>query len=104
MAQEREAIEMLILNCPNCGQRSVNEFRFGGEYNPRPEAPEEVEDREWSHYLYTRENPSGIQKEWWYHNSGCGLWFLAERDTRTQEVINTYLWSSASVGEPDIAQ
>ena len=92
---------MLILNCPNCGKRSVGEFRFGGEYNPRPNAPEIVGDGAWSEYLYMRKNPSGFQKEWWYHNSGCGVWFLAERDTKTQEVFKTCLWSSEPVGEPD---
>ena len=30
---------MLILSCPNCGERNVSEFRFGGEYNPRPADP-----------------------------------------------------------------
>ena len=27
-----------------------------------------------------------MQREWWVHRSGCGAWFLAERDTRTNEV------------------
>ena len=35
---------MLILTFPNCGDRSVNEFRFGGEYNPRPKDPSVCND------------------------------------------------------------
>ena len=27
-----------------------------------------------------------MQQEWWLHRSGCGEWFIAERDTRTNEV------------------
>ena len=34
---------------------------------------------------------AGIQREWWSHRSGCGAWFLAERDTRTNEVLLTKL-------------
>ena len=83
---------MLILTCPNCGARNVSEFQCGGEYNPRPLDPEAVDDAAWARYLYTRENRMGMQTEWWYHGAGCGLWFLAERHTRTNEVARTYLW------------
>jgi heterotetrameric sarcosine oxidase delta subunit len=80
---------MLRLNCPNCGERNVSEFRFGGEYNPRPKDPAALSDAEWSRYLYMRRNVRGIQTEWWHHGSGCGLWFLAERGTRTNAVVKT---------------
>ncbi len=33
-------------------------------------------------YVYFRENAAGVHREWWYHRHGCGLWFVAERDTR----------------------
>jgi sarcosine oxidase delta subunit len=32
-----------------------------------------------------------VQREWWNHRSGCGDWFIAERDTRTNEVFFTAL-------------
>ena len=38
-------------------------------------------------YNYFRRNVAGVQREWWFHRSGCGAWFLAERDTRTNEVL-----------------
>jgi sarcosine oxidase delta subunit len=41
--------------------------------------------------MYFRGNVAGVQREWWYHRVGCGLWFLAERDTRTNEVLRTEL-------------
>ena len=86
---------MLVVDCPNCGSRNAGEFNFGGEYNPRPAEPLQASEEEWIRYLFLRENHMGMQKEWWYHLSGCGVWFLAERDTRTSEIVRTYLWSPA---------
>lgn len=91
---------MLKLNCPNCGTRNAQEFRYGGEYNPRPAQPLEIPESAWTDYIYMRDNRWGIQKEWWYHRAGCGLWFLAERHTRTNEVVRTYLWQKAK-GQED---
>jgi sarcosine oxidase subunit delta len=88
---------MLILTCPNCGPRNVGEFSFGGEYNPRPGGSQASGDAEWVRYLYLRDNIMGAQTEWWYHKAGCGLWFLAERHTRTNEVMKTYLWRPSPV-------
>ena len=78
-----------MIACPNCGERSVNEFRFGGEVKerPRPDAPPE----KWTGYLYDRANVAGVQREWWYHRFGCHRWFIASRDTVTNEVRQT-LW------------
>jgi len=87
---------MLILTCPNCGPRNVNEFRFGGETNPRPKDPSAVSEVEWSDYLYMRQNAMGVETEWWYHRAGCSLWFLAERNTHTNQVLKTYLWQPKS--------
>ncbi len=83
---------MLLLDCPNCGPRNVSEFRYGGEVNPRPSDPGATADDAWTDYLYMRANVSDEQTEWWYHRSGCGLWFLAERHTLTNAVRRTYLW------------
>jgi sarcosine oxidase subunit delta len=41
--------------------------------------------------VYFRRNVAGVQREWWYHRFGCEIWFLAERDTRTNEVLKTEL-------------
>ena len=87
---------MLLLGCPNCGARNVSEFRYGQEYTPRPRDPMACSDEEWARYLYLRDNRIGYQTEWWYHNAGCGLWFLAERHTKTNEITKTYRWRPAS--------
>ena len=85
---------MIKLECPNCGPRNVQEFRYGGEYNPRPADPHGVDEDAWTDYVYMRDNKLGVQKEWWYHRAGCGLWLLAERHTYTNEVVRTYLWKA----------
>ena len=64
------------------------EFDFGGEYHTRPLI--NADPSEWPRYLYLRKNLDGLQIEWWYHRQGCKLWFLAERDTRTNEVARTF--------------
>jgi len=85
----REAISMsFLLRCPTCGERSVYEFRFGGEARPRP--TEAASARAWAEYVYARENEAGVQKEWWYHQLGCRAWFLALRDTTTNTVHKTF--------------
>ncbi len=85
---------MILLNCPNCGPRNVQEFRFGGEHNPRPAAPLAVDNAEWTDYLFLKANKLGVQKEWWYHRAGCRLWFLAERHTQSNQVLKTYCWTA----------
>ena len=75
------------LTCPNCGERGVHEFRFGGEITTRP-APDAPKDR-WTDYLYCHANVAGLQREWWYHRLGCRKWFEAERDTVSNRVRQT---------------
>ncbi len=83
-----------LLPCPNCGPRSVYEFRFGGEVKrrPQPGAPA----REWSDYIYTKSNEAGVQTEWWFHRSGCREWLQAVRDTRSNQVLESRLPGEAA--------
>ena len=76
-----------LLKCPNCGERNVYEFRFGGEVmsRPAPDASQTV----WTTYLYDRRNAAGAQREWWSHKCGCRHWFVAVRHTVTNEVQET---------------
>ncbi|MBI2194916.1 MAG: sarcosine oxidase subunit delta [Planctomycetes bacterium] len=78
-----------MIPCPNCGERSVYEFRFGAEVKSRPSAGSPSED--WLRYTYVKQNESGVQKEWWYHRMGCRQWFIAVRNTATNEVLSTSL-------------
>jgi len=93
-----------VLECPNCGPREVTDFGFGGEYVERP--TERPSFRELNRYVYFRRNAAGVQREWWVHRSGCGEWFLAERDTRDNAVQWTALPADApapgAAAEPDV--
>jgi heterotetrameric sarcosine oxidase delta subunit len=74
-----------VLACPHCGIREVTDFAFGGEVSARPRG--EPSFRELNRYNYFRRNVAGVQREWWYHRSGCRTWFQADRDTRTNLVL-----------------
>jgi heterotetrameric sarcosine oxidase delta subunit len=88
-----------LLPCPNCGPRDVNEFAYAGEQTSRPAAAPSL--RELTDYVYFRRNVAGVQREWWHHRFGCELWFLAERDTRTNEVLRVELPTGAEAVAPD---
>ena len=68
----------------DAGPRPVEEFRCSGEVTRRPQADPSV--RELNTYIYFRQNVAGVHREWWFHHA-CEQWFLAERDTRTNEVL-----------------
>ncbi len=78
-----------LVPCPNCGPRDVNEFSCAGEVTSRPTGQPSL--RELMAYVHFRRNVAGVQREWWYHRFGCQTWFLAERDTRTNEVLKVEL-------------
>jgi sarcosine oxidase subunit delta len=86
------------LNCPNCGPRPVDEFAYYGEVTRRPTGAPTL--RELTDYVYFRDNAAGVQREWWQHRTGCGEWFLAERDTRTNEVLKIDLPTPARKPAP----
>jgi len=77
-----------IIACPNCGERSVQDFRYAGEVLSRPSENNSVQ--EWTGYFYFKKNEAGVQKEWWYHKFGCRKWFFALRDLQSNEVLKTF--------------
>jgi len=91
-----------VLRCPACGPREVTDFRFGGEVVARPAGERPPSRRELNSYNYFRANVAGVQREWWHHSSGCRSWFVAERDTRTNQVLWTALPERAEAmpGQP----
>lgn len=83
-----------LLRCPHCGERSIYEFRFGGEVRVRPTAG--ASDDDWTSYTYIKLNAAGPQKEWWYHRAGCRQWIIATRNTVSNEVMETSFPEEAS--------
>jgi heterotetrameric sarcosine oxidase delta subunit len=39
--------------------------------------------------VWLRENAAGLQRERWFHRSGCRRWLTIERDTTTNEIIGS---------------
>lgn len=76
---------MIRLDCPHCGPRNVDEFRYVGERHVRPDAAL-AEPLVWRAYLYLRDNPAGWVDETWLHRSGCRRYLVVERHTVTNEV------------------
>ena len=87
-----------LIACPNCGERPVFEFRFGGEIRPRPSV--DATDKEWASYLFTWANTAGQQDEWWYHKFGCRRWMVALRDTVTNAISQSGWPGDESVEGP----
>ena len=79
---------MKIMQCPLNGPRNISEFQCGGEVKMAPDA-ETCTDAEWAHYLFLEDNVAGEVDEWWCHLP-TSYWFIATRDTRTEDIIKTY--------------
>ena len=79
---------MKILNCPLNGPRNISEFVWGGEVKVMPD-PATCTDREWADYVFIENNKAGVVREWWCHVP-TSFWFIAERNTVTDQVIRTY--------------
>ena len=79
---------MKIMNCPLNGPRNISEFIFGGEVINEPD-PTACSDEDWANYVFIENNTAGVVREWWFHVA-TAFWFIAERDTKTDEIICTY--------------
>jgi sarcosine oxidase subunit delta len=79
------------ITCPICGARDSREFSYRGAAlaldRPDPDAGEDA----WAEYVHLRENPAGVLRELWYHESGCSAWIVVQRNTTTHEVLGAEL-------------
>jgi len=70
--------------CPFCGSRDAQEFSYLGDAKqrrPAPDAPQAMFD-----YVYLRDNPAGLHREYWHHVFGCRSWLIVSRDTVTHQI------------------
>ncbi len=79
---------MKILDCPLNGPRNISEFACGGEVIEMAD-PDTVGDAAWADYVFGAGTARGVVREWWFHVP-TAYWFIAERDTGTDEVLRTY--------------
>ncbi|MDV2995571.1 MAG: Sarcosine oxidase subunit delta [Chroococcidiopsis sp. SAG 2025] len=83
---------MKMMTCPINGTRPISEFIYGGEVRSMPD-PQTVDDQTWAEYVFNRTSVPGIKQEWWCHTPS-NTWFIAERNTLTDEILRTYLYLS----------
>ena len=87
---------MLRIDCPVCGLRDETEFTYGGDANVTRPAMDEMDAKVWSDYVFIRDNPRGMHKEYWHHAQGCRQWLVLERDTLTHEMGSCQLAKEVS--------
>lgn len=82
---------MLLIACPNCGPRDETEFHYGGQAHVAyPKDADALTDKEWSEFLFYRDNTRGDFAERWVHSTGCRQWFNMLRDTVSYEIKAVY--------------
>ena len=84
---------MKLMTCPVNGTRGIGEFVYGGELRAMPD-PAASSDAVWADYVFNRTGIAGLKREWWCHGPS-GVWFIAERDTGSDAIVRTYLYSTS---------
>jgi len=51
--------------------------------------PNATNDAAWAEYVWYANNTAGVVREWWCH-APTSYWFIAERNTVTDEIVRTY--------------
>jgi sarcosine oxidase subunit delta len=77
---------MKLMPCPLNGPRNISEFHCLGDV--KPAVPADATPAEVGRALYLETNLAGVVHEWWIHVPSSYI-FIAERDTRTDEIIST---------------
>lgn len=79
------------ITCPVCGARDSREFYYQGAAvaldRPAPDAGSDA----WNDYVHDRENPAGVTRDLWHHQSGCSAWIVVTRNTLTHDILKTEL-------------
>ena len=68
----------MLIPCPHCGPRSVEEFQFR-HFVPTPSADPVAA-------LFIRKNTPELSHEYWQHIHGCRAWLTLTRNPSTAEV------------------
>jgi sarcosine oxidase subunit delta len=87
----------MIINHPLLGPRDSAEFTYLGDATliDRPH-PETATAADFHAYGYPRDNPAGLHRELWFHESGDRSWLVVTRDTTTHEITNVELASDVA--------
>ncbi len=78
----------MLITCPHCGPRPVEEFTFLGDAKPqRPTSNDPATMDQWFDFVYLRDNPRGPFDEYTHHSGGCRAWLVVTRNTQTHAVL-----------------
>ena len=78
------------IQCPNCGERAIEEFTYRGAAAPERPALNAPLEAHFA-YVYIRANPAGRHLEHWHHAGGCRAWLVVERSTISHEICSVRL-------------
>ncbi|MBI1493202.1 sarcosine oxidase subunit delta [Halocynthiibacter styelae] len=83
----------MIINHPLLGPRDAQEFTYLGDASliSRPDAQDDNAAEKFHDYLYLRDNPAGLHRELWFHESGDRSWLVVTRNTVTHEITDVQL-------------
>lgn len=79
---------MLRIQCPCCGLRDHDEFRYGGDASVQRPSLDETNAEDWYRYVFIRTNPKSRHFEYWQHVMGCRRWLIVERSTATHDIAS----------------
>jgi sarcosine oxidase subunit delta len=79
---------MKLMPCPLNGPRNISEFACAGEVSELRD-PSQCDDAAWTEHVIFSNNTAGVVREWWFHMP-TSYWFIAERNTTTDEILRTY--------------
>ena len=83
--------------CPHCGPRDAQEFTCLGDATLRRPEGAAATEAAMADYVYLRDNPRGMHREYWYHAQGCRSWLIVTRDTYTHAVAGAEAARQAGV-------
>jgi methylglutamate dehydrogenase subunit B len=85
--------------CPYCGERGNEEFTYLGDASPaRPDPGRANATERFTGYLYVRDNPRGVHREYWYHGAGCRSWLVVTRNTFSHEITRVEFAETRATG------
>ena len=91
----------MLLGCPWCGLRELEEFRFRSVVTAARGAAASSETTSASAYarVYERENIRHESVEYWQHERGCRAWLVVQSNPSTAEILDVRLLATTGVRE-----
>lgn len=80
----------MLIDHPLLGPRDSQEFTYLGDASliDRPDWQAEDAADQFHDYLYQRDNPVGLHRELWFHETGDRSWLVVTRNTVTHEITS----------------